>query len=73
MKKKANGQYCTKITARGFLHEHGLHYFSHSTTAPVASKLTINIVLTITDFQAQVIDIKGAFLRVDSLMKKTCI
>jgi Reverse transcriptase (RNA-dependent DNA polymerase) len=66
MKKKVNGQYRGRITARGFLQEDGLHYFSHSTAAPVANELTIKIVLTLltlADWQAQVIDVKGAFLK----------
>jgi hypothetical protein len=29
MKKKTNGQYRARITARGFLQEDGIHYFSH--------------------------------------------
>jgi hypothetical protein len=47
MKKKANGQYRARITAQGFLQEDGIHYFSHSTAAPVANELTIKIVLTL--------------------------
>jgi hypothetical protein len=46
MKKKANGQYRARITAQGFLQEDGIHYFSHSTAAPVANELTKRIVLT---------------------------
>jgi hypothetical protein len=65
-KKKANGKYRARITARGFLQEDGVHYFSHSTAAPVANELTIKIVLTflvLTTWKAQVIDVKGAFLK----------
>ena len=47
MKKKANGQFRARITARGFLQEDGIHYFSHSTSAPVANELTIKTVLTL--------------------------
>jgi hypothetical protein len=53
MKKNANGQYRVRITAQGFLHEDEIHYFSHSTAAPVANEL----------WKAQVIDVKGAFLK----------
>ena len=66
MKKKANGQYRARITARGFLQEDGIHYFSHSTAAPVANELTIKIaltLLTLANWKAQVIDVKGAFLK----------
>jgi hypothetical protein len=64
--KKANGKYRARIIARGFLQEDGVHYFSHSTAAPVANELTIKIVLTflvLTTWKAQVIDVKGAFLK----------
>jgi hypothetical protein len=47
MKKKANGQYRARITAQEFLQEDGIHYFSHSTAAPVANELTIKNVLTL--------------------------
>jgi hypothetical protein len=66
MKKKANGQYRARIIALGFLKEDGIHYFSHSTTAPVANELTIKIVitlLTLANWKTQVIDVKGAFLK----------
>jgi hypothetical protein len=43
MKKMANGKYRAWITARGFLQEDGVHYFSHSTAAPVANELTVKI------------------------------
>jgi hypothetical protein len=66
MKKKANRQYRARITAQRFLQEDGIHYFSHSTAAPVANELTIKIVLTLltlANWKAQVIDVKGAFLK----------
>jgi hypothetical protein len=66
MKKKANEQYKARITAQRFLQEDGIHYFSHSTSAPVANELTIKIVLsllTLANWKAQVIDVKGAFLK----------
>jgi hypothetical protein len=66
MKKKANGQYRARITARGFLQQDGIHYFSHSTSAPVANELTIKTALTlftIAGWEAQVIDVKGEFLK----------
>jgi hypothetical protein len=66
MKKKANGKYRARITARGFLQEDGVHYFSHSTAVPVANEVKIKIVLTflvLTTWKAQVIDMKGSFLK----------
>jgi hypothetical protein len=66
MKKKANGKYRARITARGFLQGDGVHYFSHSTSAPVADELTTKIernFLFLTTWKAQVIDVKGAFLK----------
>jgi hypothetical protein len=47
MKKKLHGQYRARITPLGFLQDDGIHYFSHSTAAPVANELTIKIVLTL--------------------------
>jgi hypothetical protein len=41
MKKKANGKYSARITVRGFLQEDGVHYFSHSTAAPISYESTI--------------------------------
>jgi hypothetical protein len=75
MKKKANGKYRARITARGFLQEDSVHYFSHSTASPVANELTIEIVLTffaLTTWKAWVIDVKGAFLKAHLRMVKTC-
>jgi uncharacterized membrane protein YbaN (DUF454 family) len=66
MKKKADGKYRARITARRCLQEDGVHYFSHSTAAPVANELIIKIVLTflvLTTWKAQVIDVKGPFLK----------
>jgi hypothetical protein len=66
MKKKASGHYSARITAQQFLQEDGRHYFTHSTAAPVANELTIKIVLTLltlANWKAQVIDVKGAFLK----------
>jgi hypothetical protein len=40
-KKKDNGKYRARITARAFLQEDGVHYFSHSNDARVANELTI--------------------------------
>jgi hypothetical protein len=66
MKKKANRQYRARITAQGFLQEDGIHNFSHSTASPSANELTIKTVLTLltlVNWKAQVIDVKGAFLK----------
>jgi hypothetical protein len=66
MKKKANGKYRARITTRGFLQEDCVHYFSHSTASPVANELKIKVVLTflvLTTWKAQVIGVKGAFLK----------
>jgi hypothetical protein len=66
MKKMANGKYRARITAREFLQEDGVYYFSHSNAAPVANELTIKIVITflvLTTWKTQVIAVKGAFLK----------
>jgi hypothetical protein len=66
MKKKANGQYRSRITARGFLQEYRIHYFSHSMAAPVANELTIKILLTLltlANWKARVMDVKEAFFK----------
>jgi hypothetical protein len=64
-KKKVNSKYRARITPRDFLQEDGVYYFSHSTTASVATELTMKIILTffLTTWKAQVIDVKGAFLK----------
>jgi hypothetical protein len=46
MKKKANGQFRARITARGFLQEDGIHYDSNSTAVPVTNEITNKIALT---------------------------
>jgi hypothetical protein len=64
--KTGNGNYRARITIRGFLQEYGVNYFSHSTAASVANESTIKIVVTflvVTTWKAQVIDVKGAFLK----------
>jgi len=66
MKKKANGQFRARITARGFLQEDKIHFFSESTSAPVVSEKTIKTVLILTamtGWKTQIIDVKGAFLK----------
>jgi Reverse transcriptase (RNA-dependent DNA polymerase) len=66
MKKKADGQFRARITARGFLQEDGVHYDSDSTAALVTNETTIKIILTLmtmADWNVQVIDVKGDFLK----------
>jgi hypothetical protein len=63
MKKKANGQYRGRITAQGFLQEDGIHYFSHSSVANELTKKIVIKILTLANWKAQVIDVKGEFLK----------
>jgi Reverse transcriptase (RNA-dependent DNA polymerase) len=66
MKKKANGQFRACIIARGFLQEDEVHFNSDLTAVPVTNETTIKIVLALTtmaDWNAQVIDVKGEFLK----------
>lgn len=64
--KEGKRKFRARITARGFLQQNGIHYSSHSTSAPVANETTIKIALTLlasTDWTSQVIDVKGTFLK----------
>jgi hypothetical protein len=68
MKKKANGTYRARLNARGYEQVDGVHYDSHSISAPVTNDVTIRIVLVImllADWVGELIDIKGAFLHGD--------
>jgi hypothetical protein len=62
---------------RGFLQEEGIHLCGNYTDASVTNETTIKIVfvlLTLAEFDGHVIDVKGAFLKSSSRMKKryTC-
>ena len=61
---KANGQFRARITARGYLQDDGIHFFSNLTAAPVTNETTINLVfvlMTVVNLSAHGMDVKGAF------------
>ena len=65
MKKKANGTFRARLNARGYEQVDGEHYDSHATFAPVASEMTIMIILVliiIANWVVHIMDVKGAFL-----------
>ena len=65
MKKKANGKYQARLNTRGFEQLSGLHYFEDDTSSPTANDVTIRVLLVImlmTNFMANIMDVKGAFL-----------
>jgi len=47
MRKKSDGTFCARITARGFQQRDGEHYDSQSISSPVASHTTIKVVTTL--------------------------
>jgi histone deacetylase 1/2 len=68
MKKKANGTYRARLNARGYEQVDGVHYDSHSISAPVTNDVTIHIVLVLlimAKWAGELVDIKGAFLHGD--------
>ena len=68
MKKKANGTYRARLNAQGFEQVDGVHYDSHSISAPVTNDATIRIVLVMmimAKWCGELLDIKGAFLHGD--------
>ena len=68
MKKKANGTYRARLNARGFQQVEGVHYDGNSISAPVASDITIRVVLVLmimAGWIGEVLDVKGAFLHGD--------
>ena len=65
MKKKANGQYCAHLAARGFKQAHGKSFEYHDISSPVVHDITVHIVLTIllmSGWAAHIVDVNGAFL-----------
>ena len=68
MKKKASGVYRARLNARGYEQVDGVHYDSHSISAPVANDVTIRLVMTLMIMAAwtgELLDVKGAFLHGD--------
>ena len=68
MKKKLNGTYCARMNARGFEQIDGQHYDSNSISAPVASDITIRVVIVLmlmAGWVGELLDVKGAFLHGD--------
>jgi hypothetical protein len=66
MKKESRGDFRARITAQGFLQEEGVHYRSDVTAAPLANETNIKIILimlTLAEWDGNVIDVKGAFLK----------
>jgi hypothetical protein len=47
LKKKANGSFRIRLNARGYKKIDGIHYDSHSISAPVTNDVTIRVVLTL--------------------------
>ena len=67
-KKKSNGTLRGRLNARGFKQIDGQHYDGSSIHAPVTNAATIRIILTLMlmgDMTAEVVDVKGAFLKGD--------
>lgn len=65
MKKKSNGTFRARINARGYEQVDGEHYDEDSKAAPVASLISIRIVLVLAimaGWYAHLMDVKGAFL-----------
>jgi hypothetical protein len=65
MKKKANGKYRARLNMRGFEQANGQHYDDAWTSAPVASDVTIRILLVLMlmcGWSAHVVDVRSAFL-----------
>lgn len=65
MKRKANGTFRARITAKGYEQVDGVHYDADNIASPVVDDLTIMIVLVLTilgGWAPQLVDVKGAFL-----------
>jgi hypothetical protein len=65
MKKKANGRYKERITARGYEQRDGEHFNSSDKASPVVNEITIRIVFTLivmVGWWNEIVDVKGAFL-----------
>lgn len=64
-KKKSNGVFRARLNLRGFRQIDGVHYDSHDVSSPVASTITIHIMLAliaILGLYASLVDVNGAFL-----------
>ena len=64
MKKKANGQYCACLAARGFKQTHGKSFEYHDISSPVVHDITVHIVLSIllmSGWTAHIGDMNGVF------------
>ena len=65
MKKKPNGTYRARLTARGYEQEDGVHFDEHTIASPVVDDLTVRIIMVLTimgSWEPQLVDVKGAFL-----------
>ena len=66
MKKKASGVYCARLVARGFKQCAGVPYNPCDIMSPVVHEITVRIMLVLMImalWHAEIIDIKGAFLK----------
>jgi hypothetical protein len=65
MKRKANGVFKARLTAKGFEQRDGEHYDEHDKSSPVVSDITIRIVFVLMvmgKLYAELVDVNGAFL-----------
>ena len=65
MKKKSNGTLRARINARGYEQIDGEHYDGTSIHAPVTNESSVRIVMILgimAGWEAQLVDVKGAFL-----------
>jgi hypothetical protein len=65
MKKKANGVFRARLTARGYEQVDGVHYDENSKSAPVVNGATVNIVfilMLMAGWFGLLLDVNGAFL-----------
>jgi hypothetical protein len=65
MRKKADGTYRARLTARGYEQIDGLHFDSTDTSAPVVNDTTIRIVFVLmimAGWTAMLLDVRGAYM-----------
>jgi Reverse transcriptase (RNA-dependent DNA polymerase) len=63
MKKKANGAFCARVTARGFEQVDGIHYDEDTKASPVVNEATILITFVLmAGWVGYIVDVNGAFL-----------
>jgi hypothetical protein len=65
MNKKLNGIYRARLSARGYEQADGIHYDSSNISSPVTNDATIRIIMVlmiISKWTVQLVDVKGAFL-----------